>query len=618
MEGRKAMSVGKKTGNILVWGILLLLVAGLTGFGVTNFGGSVQSIGTVGDTEITVDSYFSALTRELRAAEEQSGNRMTLAEAESRGLVTRARSSVITDTTLDNEIAGMGISVGDEQVRAQLLAYDAFKGPDGALDREAYRFTLQQNGLTEAEFEETLRGDTARALLQGAILAGTVAPDAYGKVLFDYIGARRSYALIELTAASLDAPVGAPDAAQLQAYYDTHTADFTAPASKTITYAWLTPDMLIDSIEVDEDTLKALYDARIDEFMQPERRLVERLVFPSEAEAQAAKDRLDAGEVTFETLVQERGLQLSDVDLGDVARADLGAAGDAVFALDAPGVAGPLASDFGPALIRMNAVLEAREISFGDAAPDLRAELALDRARRRIADGITDIDDQLAAGATLEELARDTDMQLGTLAYFDGQDQDIAGYDAFRAAAAAAQQGDFPEVADLEDGGIFALRVDAENPAQLRPLDDVRDDAVAGWQAQETIRQLSEKAASLKALLDAGDAIETLGLTVETAEAVTRGGVAPPELTETVFALPAGAGAIVPAETGAVYLVQVTAVLAADADDQSAAFLKGALEQQAGQGIAQDLFTYFTQSRLTEAGLTLNDAAIRAVHTQFP
>ncbi len=60
---------------------------------------------------------------------------------------------------------------------------------------------------------------------------------------------------------------------------------------------------------------------------------------------------------TFEQVVAERGLALADIDLGEQARDDLGAAGDAIFALDEPGVVGPLPSDLGPALYRMNAIL---------------------------------------------------------------------------------------------------------------------------------------------------------------------------------------------------------------------------------------------------------------------
>jgi peptidyl-prolyl cis-trans isomerase D len=612
------MSAGKKTGNILVWIILLLLIVGLGGFGVSNFGGSVQSIGKVGDTPIPIDDYARELQRELRTAETQTGAPVSVAQAEAFGLVARARGRAVTSATLDNEVSRLGLSVGDAQVRDQVLGYAAFQGLDGTFDREAYRFTLQQNGLTEAAFEEQIRRETARSLLQAAVLGGNTLPETYGKVLLDFIGARRSYTMIELTPQDLDAPVGTPDEAALQTYYDANAEAFTAPETKALTYAWLTPDMLIDSIAPDEDALRALYQTRIDEFMQPERRLVERLIYPTEEEAQAAKARLDSGEVDFETLVAERGLELSDIDLGDVTRAALGPAGDAVFALEAPGVVGPVDTDLGPALIRMNAIIAAQETRFEDARDDLESELALDRARRIISDSITDIDDRLAAGATLEELADETEMTLGRIDYAGGQDDEaIAGYDAFRAAADAVQSGDFPEVIQLEDGGIFALRLDEITPARLRPLNEVRAAAIEGWQQGETRRLLVEKAEGLKTLLDAGDAPESFGLTVETADAVTRGGVTPQDLSETVFALEKGQSQVVES-AGGVYLLRLDDILPPAEDDATDRLLLSALETQAAQGIGEDMFIYFSQSLLDAAGLTLDQAAINAVHAQFP
>ena len=62
-------------------------------------------------------------------------------------------------------------------------------------------------------------------------------------------------------------------------------------------------------------------------------------------------------------------LTLDDIDLGDVSKSDLGAAGEAVFALASPGIVGPFMSDLGPALFRMNAVLAAQNTTFDAAKP---------------------------------------------------------------------------------------------------------------------------------------------------------------------------------------------------------------------------------------------------------
>lgn len=611
------MSAAKKTGNVMVWVIMALLIFGLGGFGVTNFGGSVQSIGKVGDTEIPLNEYARELSQELRAAQAQFGQNLTLQEATLFGVPDRARANVINAATLDNELTRMNLSVGDAEVRRTLLNYDAFKGLDGKFDREAYRFTLDQNGLSEKQFEEQIRAEATRTILQAAVLSGISAPEAYTGALYDFIASRRSFDMIELTANDLPEPVGDPSDADLQAYYEANPAAFTTPETKQITYAWLSPEMLIDTVDVDIDALRALYEDRADEYKQPERRLVERLIFATADEAQAAKDAIDAGESDFDALVADRGLTLADVDMGDVAASDLGSAGDVVFGAADLGVVGPADTDLGPALFRINAVLAAQETTFEEAQDELRAELAQDNARRAIGDLMTDIDDRLAAGATLEELASETEMELGQIGWFMGNDDGIGGYAAFRDAALAVQDGDFPEIIELDDGGIFALRLNEITAPALQALDDVRDAATEGWLAQETAARLAAYGEELKARLDAGDLMDDLGHVVSTSTALTRGEVTPLALADAVFASDAGDSAVV-SDGRAVLLVQVTELLGPDANNPAAAQLEQSLQAQAAQGVGRDLFVYFSQALLQDAGLTLNQQAINAVHAQYP
>ena len=110
--------------------------------------------------------------------------------------------------------------------------------------------------------------------------------------------------------------------------------------------------------------------------------------------------------------------------MGDVGPDDLGAAADAVFALTEPGVVGPFASDLGPALFRMNAVLPAQETTFEEAKVTLTGEAQLDAARRAIGDKLEAIDDALAGGATLEEVQAEQGMQLVTFDYVPGAQSD--------------------------------------------------------------------------------------------------------------------------------------------------------------------------------------------------
>ncbi|WP_417629069.1 SurA N-terminal domain-containing protein [Pararhodobacter aggregans] len=618
--------MAKKNGAqaIMMWILMAMLIAGLGGFGIDSFlGGRVTSIGAVGDRQIPADAYARALQAEMRGLESQIGQPVTLAMAQGAQIDQQVRAQLITEAALDNEADRIGISVGDQNVQRSIVQMGAFQGPTGAFDMETYRFRLQNNGMTPAEFEEQVRRDAARSLLQAATAAGIETPDNLRAPLMDYYATRHRFDIFTLTEAQLSSPLTEPDEAAIQAYYDANLARFTTPETRHITFAWLTPDMVLDSVEVNEATIRSLYDERIADYIQPERRLVERLVFGSEAEAQAAMDRLTAGEASFEELVTARGLSLDDADMGDVSEAQLSAAGAAVFALEEPGqVVGPLPSNLGPALFRMNAILNAQETTFEEARDELRAELAGDAARRAIQDQQESLDDLLAGGATLEDLAAESAMQLGEIDWNADVTEGIAAYTEFAAAAASAQADDFPELAPLSDGGLFALRLDRVTPPAPQPLDAVRVEAAAGAREEALNAALATLGQEWSGELASGGVeafSEARGIAAETLADVTRldpQPQIPPSMMDELMAGDEGTTVLHVAE-GRALLALIGPTEAADTEDAQTQQLTQAINQQMGQSLAQDVFTYFARALQAEAGITLNQAAIDAVHTNF-
>src|SRR5690606_31770228 len=208
-------------------------------------------------------------------------------------------------------------------------------------------------------------------------------------------------------------------------------------------------------------------------------------------------------EVSFEQLAAERGLTLTDIDLGERSESELGAAGAAVFALDQPGVVGPLPTDLGPALFSMNAILDPVDVPFEQAVPELRGEAAADRARRVIEEQAHALEDLLAGGASLEDLAAETDMELGEIEFSaETPSQGIAAYEAFRERAAAVTEGEFLQLHELDDGGVFALRLDELIEPELIPFEQVRELVLADWTAAETRRELKIRAEERELVLE--------------------------------------------------------------------------------------------------------------------
>jgi peptidyl-prolyl cis-trans isomerase D len=606
--------------EVAVWVMVGLLVIGLAGFSITSFGGGSRAVGQVGDTEITSDQYARAFRSQLSAFSQQIGQPVSGAEALAFGLDRQVLQGLVTLAALDNEAARIGLSVGDAVVASEVTQLAAFQGVNGAFDREAYRFALQRNGQSEAEFETALRNDITRELFQGMIAGGFAAPATLTDTLHAWIAERRGFSVLRLTAADLAAPPAAPTEAELTAYHTENIARFTRPEAKRITYAALLPEAIAADQPVDEAVLRDLYQSRIEEFVVPERRIVERLVYPDQAAADAARAELDGG-AAFETLVEGRGLTLEAIDLGDVAQDDLGTAGAAVFAAGEGAVVGPLPSDLGPAFFRVVAVLAAEETSFDEARATLAIELQTDAARRLIADKVELVDDLLAGGASLEDLAKEAGLTLARLDHVPGQPgtEVIEGYPAFRAAADAVAADDFSEAILLEDGGIVTLRLDEIVPAAPIPFEEAREAVTAAWQEAALAGALSARAIEIKAAVEGGAPIGSFGIVAVTPEIARDGFVAdvPDSLIPAVFALNEGDVQVIDAP-GFVAVLRLDRILPAATEGTDAAALREAIAAQAVQAIAGDAFTAFTNALSAEAGITLDQAVINAVNASFP
>ncbi len=613
------MAKRSSIGTTAMWVLMGLLILSLGGFGAANLSGNIRTIGSVGDKPIYVDTYARQLQNEIRAIEQQTGQRLPFAEAQQIGLDRAVLQRLVRNRALDHENAELGLSIGDEALREEILDIPSFQGVDGEFDREGYRFALQQGGVTEAEFETSLREEAARTLLQGAILGGTRMPNTYAETLVNYVGEQRSFTWSLLDESNLATPIDDPDGATLRSYYDENTDLFMLPETKMITYALLTPDAMVDQVEVPEEELRAEYDARANIYNQPERRLVERLVFSDEEAAAQAAAALEVGGTRFRNLVEERGLDLADVDLGDVSRLELDAAGEVVFAAEVGDIVGPAPSPLGPALFRVNGVLPAQATTFEEARPDLQQELALTRAIRAVEVRAADLDDQLAGGATLEQLADETEMTLGTIAWTPETSEGIAAYGDFREAASALEPGDFPKIEQLEDGSVYAMRLDEELPERPNPFDAARDDVLARWQADRTVEALTAQATELVATLGGDASFEAAGLdaVVET-DQIRNAFVAgtPPGFMSEVFDMEVGDVTVLPDEESVVIL-RLDAITPATEDEQSAALLSQ-LSEQMDQALAQDLFNIYADDVVRRAGPQVDQRALQAVHVNFP
>ena len=605
--------------KILSFVLLGMLVVGLGGFGVSNFGQQVDTVITVGKAQVSTSQYYRALKGQIDQFSQQFGTQFTFAQAQMFGLDAQTLQSLISNAALDNEAIRLGLSAGDVQVAQRIATTKAFLNVSGTFDRTTYAQVLEQNGLTVKDFEAGLRDDLARQLLQAAVVSGMNTPEALTDTLYAYQAETRAFTVLQLTQSSLPEKLAEPTEPDLQTFYTAHIADFTRPEAKRVAYALLKPSDLAKDQTVAEADIKAAYDAAFDTFNIPEKRLVERLVYPSEDEAKAAKAEFDAG-TSFEDLVKARGLSLGDIDMGDVSLVDLGEAGKDIFALTEPGVVGPLPSNLGPALYRMNTILPAQITPFDQAQDTIKGDLQLAMATKTIVDKFEPINDLLAGGATIVEVAKDQAMTEGATDYAkDADDNDAVTQDAeFAKAVEAMEPGDFAQVVSLSDGSVMVLQVTETVPPTPVPFEKAREKITAAYQAEALAKALTALADSHLAAAKSGTRLETLGITDNVASATrsTKLPAIPADVLAAAFTLKPEDVVKIDAN-GIVALVRLDAIKPADMASEGSKADIEALSQQTAQSIAQDAYELFSTAMTTQGGLTIDQAAITAVQARM-
>ena len=616
-----AKALRSKSTNVFVWILMLLLIVGLAGFGAGSFGGSFSSIGSVGNEKVPLKTYIRALNNQINQISQQTGQQFSLEQAKVLGVDRQVLEQVLAIAALDGQTKKAGISVGDEAVRNQLIDTQVFQGLDGKFDEKAYEFALSQADLSASEYDEILRRENARFLLQNAISGAIVSDDTYALTLLKFHRQKRSFDWVRLNSSHLEKPIAKPSGAQIELFYKDNPKNYTLPENRNITYAYLSPEMLFKGINLEKGELKKLYDDNIDQFVTEEKRSIQRLVFSNQTEATIALSSVQDGNKTFEQLVTERRLTLQDIDLGAIGASEIGLqASKEIFGSKETGLYGPHLSDLGPALYQVVSILNGKTISFEEAQKSLEFERKFEYATELMDDMVNDLDDLLASGATIEELANDTEMELKKTSF--NLKNDLEGLEAtseFKIEASKLSLEDYPTLLNSSNGDLFAIRLDAINPPTLQALEKVEAQVKTDWKKKETINQLKLIANDIAAKFKNGSDLKNLGLIVNNTNDIVRGGSVeglPKSILPKIFNL--NMGEIAQDDTDKyIFIAKVNSILEFDETAEENKKWIEYLTLQRDNQLAQDYLESFIVSIQDIEGVTIDQKSLNAVESSL-
>ena len=370
--------------KIFVWILLGFLFVGLVGFGTGNLSGNVKTIGKIGDTEITVNQYVRALQSELRNSSQQFGQQLTLQQLQAFGIQQRVLARLVTDKLLENEASKLSLSVDDQTVRNNIVSLNAFKGPDGSFNQDAYNYALENAGYTSAEFEEEIRAETSRNILSQSILSGIVINSLQAQILASFLLEERSFNIQTFTLDNVNISTKNPSITDLKTFLEDNIDTYTVPKGKKITYAALQPKMLLDSVETNETILRSIYEENKQEYNQSEQRTLDRLSFLTVNEANSAISDMNSNITDFDKLILDRNLTNKDVLYGTFTKEQLLDGHELVFGAKVNEYVGPIETDLGPVIFRVREIISATSTSYEEVKSTLEKDYKLSESIKLI------------------------------------------------------------------------------------------------------------------------------------------------------------------------------------------------------------------------------------------
>jgi peptidyl-prolyl cis-trans isomerase D len=604
-----------------VVGFLILSFA-IWGIGDMLRGSARSTVATIGSTEISAEQFRQIYNDRIQQLSRQIGRPVTPDQARAIGYDQTLLGQLIAEAAIDQRAQALGLGVSNEEVARRIREDPSFRGITGEFDHARFEQMIRQVGYTEPKYVAEQRRVALRRQIAGAINGGATVPAAAIEAVNRYQNEERAAEYVTLTAASVG-EIAAPSPEVLQKYFDDRKVTFRAPEFRKVLLLDLNAEAIAKTIEIPAEDIKRAYESRLARYSTPERREVQQIVFPNEDEARKAAEKL-AGGASFDQIATERGLKPSDISLGLVAKSAIldPAIADAAFALKANDVSAPVAGRFGVALVRVTRIEPGSQRSFVEAEAEVKNELALERAKTEVSKRRDKIEDELAAGSRLDEVAQKLGIPLRTVAAVDRSGRDPDG----NLVAGLPTSGDMLSTIFASDvgvendpvqtpGGFVWFEVAGITPSRERSVDEVKARVEARWRSDEIAARLKAKADVMLEKLKGGASLQEVAaandLKIDTATGIKRRGAEalPAGLVAAIFQTAKGAYGNAEgksADERVIFRVTDVKTPAFDSNAEDAKRISEALRN----AISDELFTQYVAKIESEIGTTINRAAL--------
>lgn len=435
---------------------------------------------------------------------------------------------LIRETLVEVHVAEEGYRVGDQQI-AEIIQSEPQFQENGVFKKELYYDWLEARFIDPQTFEAQQRQSMRVSQLQRGVGATAfVTPAEYRRYL-NLIGEQRVASLARFDIAALAETIVVKDE-DVQAYYEANPNEFLAPESVDFAYIEVDRNALAEQIDISEDVLQQYYKDNAARFLQDEQRRASHILIPVEDDEAAARElatsltaRAQAGEPFTDLARQyskDGGTAEQGGDLGTMLQSQMpGALGDAIFAANAGDITGPVRTDFGYHVVKVDEVIPGGPLPLAEVRGELLQELRAQRLdqryrtlERQLSDAAFDADSlqAIAAEAGLEVQTATDFTRAGGEPFAGNQAVIDLAFDPF-----LLEDRQISDVVEIDANRAIMMQVTDHHEASTRPFEEVRDDIVFALQSERAVNIIEDRSRRLREALEAGEEFEEVAYQLE-------------------------------------------------------------------------------------------------------
>ena len=476
------------------------ILADLQNFGTGDigFGSDSKALAQVGKLKVTDQDIDQAMQRQLEQARQTNPDATYASIANDfEGLV----NALIDQRTLLAFADKAGFVLSKRLVDGEISQIPQAQGLNGKFSQQGYQAFLAQQRMTDAQVRQIIRAGLLQRLLltpvasNARLSVGMATP--YASMLLEAREGQVVAIPVELFTAGLR-----PSDSQLQAFYSSNRRRYITPEQRVLRIARIGQDSA-GAVEASDKEIADYYKANAATFAARDSRDLTQVVVSDRKAADdiVARARGGTALAAAASAVAGSGAAVSTLK-GQSKDAYAGVAGkavaDAVFAASNNAVIGPVQSDFGWTIVKVDSVTQSGGKTLEAARSEIAARLNAEKRKAALEEKVNQLQDSIDDGATFAEASQSAGLQASQTPLIVANGSSLANRSfrvpqALTAAVTAGFQmapNDPPEIVTLAGGAGYVLVSPAEIIAAAPPpLESIRERVAADWTRSEGMKR---------------------------------------------------------------------------------------------------------------------------------